>query len=81
MPLVASDACWRKTVSPASFRMSMGIRRRCAAKVVFIIGMYWCARSPETDRTRMRLWRPVVRSLASSSVEERGLEAPPPSLE
>ena len=24
------------------------------AKIVFMIGMYWCARSPETERIRMR---------------------------
>ena len=24
------------------------------AKMVFMIGMYWCARSPETERIKMR---------------------------
>jgi len=68
IPFVASEACCRNTVSPASFNMSIGIRRRCAAKVVFIIGIYWCARSPETERTRIRLCRPVGDSLASRVV-------------
>lgn len=56
---MVSEACCRNTVSPASFMMSIGIRSRCAANVVFIIGMYWCARSPETEMTRIRDWRPV----------------------
>lgn len=50
-------------MSPASLRMSIGIRRRWAAKVVFIMGMYWCAKSPDTDTTRIRLCRPVGISL------------------
>jgi hypothetical protein len=37
--------------------MSMGMERRWQAKMVFIIGMYWCAKSPETERMRMRGWR------------------------
>lgn len=27
------------------------------ANMVFIIGMYWCARSPETERIRIRGFR------------------------
>lgn len=46
-------------MSPASLTISIGIRRRWHAKVVFMIGMYWCARSPETLRTRIRDCRPV----------------------
>lgn len=57
VPCVASLACWRKTVSPDIFAMSMGMLRRWQAKMVFIIGMYWCARSPDTERMRMRGWR------------------------
>lgn len=75
VPFVASDACCRKTVSPASFRISMGILRRCAAKVVFMMGMYWCARSPETETTSIRLCRPVCASPASSA--DVGLDDPP----
>ena len=55
IPFVVSEACCRKTVSPASFNMSIGIRNRWAANVVFMIGMYWCARSPDTEMTRIRL--------------------------
>ena len=58
--------------------MSIGIRRRCAAKVVFIMGMYWCAKSPETETTRMRDWRPVGMSEVSRPVEV-GLEEEPVS--
>lgn len=85
MPWVASEACWRKTESPAILQMSMGIVRRwpgrgvgwgvsyggCGgerflrvrgrgclqANMVFMMGMYWCARSPETERIRMRGFR------------------------
>ena len=34
--------------------MSMGMERRWHANIVFIIGIYWCARSPLTERMRMR---------------------------
>jgi hypothetical protein len=54
MPPVASQACCSSTVSPASLRMSIGTRWRCAAKMAFITGMYCDARSPETLTTRMR---------------------------
>ena len=54
VPCVASHACWRKTLSPLSLRMSRGMERRCAAKMQFIRGMYCEARSPETERRRMR---------------------------
>lgn len=47
---------------------------RCAANVVFIIGMYWCARSPDTDRTRIRDCNPVVESEGVIS-EGVGLES------
>lgn len=41
------------------WQMSMGMERRWHAKIVFIIGMYWCARSEvgETVRMKMRDWR------------------------
>ena len=41
------------------WQMSMGIARRWHAKIVFIMGMYWCASSEvgETVRTKMRDWR------------------------
>lgn len=41
-------------MSPAILQMSMGIDRRWAAKMQFIIGIYWAARSPLTLRIRMR---------------------------
>ena len=63
-------------MSPASFRMSIGIRRRWAAKVVFMMGMYWWARSPETDTTRIRDCKPLGVSLLSRVV---GLLAGPVS--
>ncbi len=53
-PLVASEACCKKTVSPAILQISMGIDNRWAAKIQFIIGIYWAARSPLTLRMRMR---------------------------
>lgn len=53
-PPVASLACCSRTVSPASFKISMGIRFLCAAKIEFITGMYWFARSPDTETMRMR---------------------------
>lgn len=41
------------------WQMSIGIERRWQAKIVFIIGMYWWARSDvgETVRMKMRDWR------------------------
>lgn len=54
-------------MSPASLRMSMGMRRRWAAKVVFIIGMYWWARSPDTEITRIRDCSPLRVSCAEAS--------------
>lgn len=54
MPPVASEACCKKTVSPLILQMSMGICKRWQAKMVFMMGMYWCARSPLTERMRMR---------------------------
>ena len=33
--------------------------------MVFMIGIYWCARSPETETTSMRLWRPTGVSVFS----------------
>ena len=75
MPWVASAACWRKTVEFASGpgfsapgngivgrgseRMSIGIESLWHAKIAFMIGMYWCARSVEGDAEmrRTRDWR------------------------
>ena len=75
MPEVASAACWRKTVEfwvgcggsveemedkgKGSWRMSMGMERRWHAKMAFMMGMYWWARSVEGDAemSRMRDWR------------------------
>ncbi|KAL8934614.1 MAG: hypothetical protein Q9216_005815 [Gyalolechia sp. 2 TL-2023] len=56
-PLVASDACSRKTASPASLATSMGMARRWQAKIAFVRGMYWEEREPETERMRMRVVR------------------------
>lgn len=68
MPWVASEACWRKTVvvvvegvgvGLGIWQMSMGMERRWQAKIVFIMGMYWWARSEvgETVRMKIRDWR------------------------
>lgn len=35
----------------------VGGREGLQAKMVFMMGMYWCARSPETDRMRIREFR------------------------
>ena len=74
MPWVASAACWRKTVEFAfevslcpddvckgrgSWRMSIGMESLWHAKMAFMIGMYWCARSVEgeAEMSRIRDWR------------------------
>ena len=54
VPWVASDACCKNTVSPAILQMSIGIPRRWDAKMQFMRGMYWAARSPLTERIRIR---------------------------
>ena len=54
VPFVASEACCKNTVSPEILQMSIGMLRRWQAKIVFIIGIYWAARSPETERIKMR---------------------------
>ena len=41
-------------MSPAILHMSIGMDERWQAKTVFIMGMYWCARSPDTLRMSMR---------------------------
>lgn len=41
-------------MSPAIFAMSIGMLRRWQAKMVFMMGMYWCAKSPDTETIRMR---------------------------
>ena len=56
-PWVVYDACCSRTVSPASLRMSMGMRECEAANMMFMMGMYWVARSPEVETMRMRLLR------------------------
>lgn len=82
MPLVASAACWRKTVElepvvdgddeegledgclgvavglgsgRGSCRMSIGMARRWHAKMAFMMGMYWCARSVEGEAEISRI--------------------------
>lgn len=51
---MASEACSRKTASPASFATSIGIERRWQAKIVFVRGMYCGEREPVAERRRMR---------------------------
>lgn len=41
-------------MSPAILQISIGILLRCAAKMQFMTGMYWYARSPDTLKTRIR---------------------------
>ncbi|KAI4142237.1 MAG: hypothetical protein LQ341_003269 [Variospora aurantia] len=52
-PRVASDACSRKTASPASLATSMGMERRWQAKMVLVRGMYCAEREPVAERIRM----------------------------
>lgn len=40
--------------SPAIFATSIGMRRRWQAKIAFMIWICWVARSPETERMRIR---------------------------
>ena len=54
IPPVVSLHCCRSTESPASFSTSIGTRRCCAANMEFMRGMYWPARSPDTDTTSTR---------------------------
>lgn len=54
VPLVASEACCRNEDEPARERMSIGIARRWAAKMVFMNGMYCVGLAVETLTTRMR---------------------------
>lgn len=53
-PEVASHACCRNPVDPASLSTSMGMWRRCAAKMAFMMGMYCVLRSGETERMSTR---------------------------
>lgn len=46
-------------MSPANFKISIGTLNLWAAKVLFMIGIYWCAKSPDTETTRIRLWSPT----------------------
>ena len=76
MPLVASEACWRKTVELVEEevsrevwsvvvvvdwgdrgmeRMSMGMARRWQAKIAFMMGMYWWARSVDGEAVMRRM--------------------------
>jgi hypothetical protein len=67
MPWVASEACWRKTVVVVDvlaegvgdgmgiWRMSIGMERRWQAKIVFMMGMYWWARSEVGETVRMKM--------------------------
>ena len=54
MPPVASAACWRKVLAEARVRTSMGMARRWAAKMAFMVGMYWALLSGLVLRMRMR---------------------------
>ena len=54
MPFVASEACCRKEEEPARERISMGIERRWAAKMVFMKGMYCMGDAVETERMSIR---------------------------
>lgn len=51
---MASEACSRKTASPASLATSMGMERRWQAKIVFVSGMYCEEREPVRERIRIR---------------------------
>lgn len=53
-PPVASHACCRKPVEPASWRTSMRMWRLWAAKMAFMMGMYWVEVSGDTDTIRTR---------------------------
>ena len=44
------------------------------AKMVFMMGMYWCARSPETERMRIRGCRVAGRSELGSEDARSGSE-------
>jgi len=54
IPPVASAACCRKVLAEARVRTSMGIPRRCAAKMAFMVGMYWALLSGLALRIRIR---------------------------
>lgn len=54
IPPVASAACWRKVLFEASVRTSMGMLRRWAAKMAFMVGMYCALLSRLALRMRMR---------------------------
>ena len=51
---MASAACCRKDDEPDRESTSMGIWRRCAAKMVFMNGMYCAGEAAETESTRIR---------------------------
>jgi len=54
IPPVASAACWRKVLAEARVRTSIGIPRRWAAKMAFMVGMYWALLSGLALRMRTR---------------------------
>lgn len=54
MPPVASAACCRKVLEEARVRTSMGMLRRWAAKMAFMVGMYCALLSGLALRIRMR---------------------------
>lgn len=54
IPPVVKEACCRRTESPANLKMSTGMRECWAAKIRFISGMYWLARSPDVLMMRIR---------------------------
>jgi hypothetical protein len=69
IPDVASDACCRNTVELSVdveardggrgiCSMSIGIASRWHAKIAFMMGMYWCAKSVEGEAVtnRIRDW-------------------------
>lgn len=72
MPLVASEACCRNDDEPARERISIGIARRCAAKMVFINGIYCVGLAVETLTTRIRdvSVGEAFRELFAAAVEE-----------
>jgi hypothetical protein len=72
IPPVASAACCRNVLAEARVRTSMGIPRRCAAKMAFMVGMYWALLSGLALRIRIR----EVREPGTAAPPERDSEVP-----
>jgi hypothetical protein len=75
--LVEPSSDWRFCVGvgvgrvvSGSWRMSMGMDRRWQAKMAFMMGMYWCARSVEGEAEirRIRDWRVLLLVVTASVV-------------